>query len=595
MTRASINSIRTISPQLSGSIEGKSGQEEGRKPEAKAPAPPGITSVQLPEVGEIQVTENEKPLAPAIINRSKKRSRFLAIVQSIFVKRELTKEEQILLTEKAKRREMEKVLRMDAINFQDRIRNKLNQLGLCYRYRKSDRDFIISGVQQVQFEIVVMNPDAIFFKINTLKLPRGIFIKQLMDEAVLTDLSIACMHKVNGQWSEKCGAWFIVERASGVLGIPRHVMFQDMIERFPSSADGLSIPIGMTVNGKPIYRSLAQMYSLLIGGTIGSGKSNIMNVIICSLIQRNRSDRLKFLMIDLKGGLEFNFYEGIPHLLKLETKDEDGNLVAPNGICYKNNQVPRALEWLHGEGERRIGIIRESGYKEIGRYNQHNRKMALPHIILVIDEWADVKLMKKLGAEAEELLINIAQRFRAVGIHVILCTQVPKAEVVSTRIKGVLPAKLAFSCPTNQASMVIIDNAGAKGLEPAGRCILQWNSEMAIQTPYINDEIIHEIVEAAKGGKFTPVVVKKHDVTQLEIQEWALNNDNGNLSFSRLFAAFKTRGLTAAELTQWLQEWEKQEIMISSSIYKVEAGAGNRPRRMVALDNQETLKEEKPN
>lgn len=510
------------------------------------------------------------------IHHQPPRNWFKRIIWKLSYKPDPTPEEIQRAEEIERRKHMETLLRDEAELYRSRIVNRLNGRELCYRYKKTERDFLTSGVQSVKFDRIVLQPDAIYYRINTMRLPRGLGILDLMGDDVLTDLSLVCQHRVSGDYSEKYGAWYIVERSTGVLGIPNHVKYQDMIASIPASADGLSIPIGFTSNARPVYKSLSVMYSMLIGGTIGSGKSNILNVILCTLIRRNPPDRLKLILVDLKGGLEFSFYEGIPHLLEIED-------FAPGGIAYYRDHVPGVLTWLHREGERRIQVIKNAGYKDIGRYNQHQRKKALPHIVFVIDEWADVKLEAKIGRHSEDILTNIAQRFRAVGIHVILCTQVPKSEIVSTRIKGVLPAKLAFSCPTNQGSMAIIDNGHARGLEPAGRCVFQWGEEVFVQAPYINERIIHDTVNGAITGTFEKVD-QGHDVLPLEIQKWSLEHDNGYLSRRRLHHEFGKRGLTQQELEDWLASWEGTEIVVGTSLYRVDPAAGSRPRRMISVD-----------
>lgn len=492
--------------------------------------------------------------------------------------RQLDPDELAKLEEKKRREELEKLLRDEASLYKQRIINRLNGRNLCYRYKKSEKDFLLSGVQSVKFDYVVMQPDAIYLRIDTMRLPRGVGILDLMNEDVLTDLSIACGHRVTADYSDVYGAWYIVERAAGALGIPVHVRYQDVLSAMPPSADSLTIPLGVTTNGKHVYKSLSSMYSMLIGGTIGAGKSNILNVILTTLIRRNNPKQLRLLLVDLKGGLEFSFYENIPHLLPVDD-------AAPGGIAYYREQVPQVLKYLVAEGERRIEIMRKAGYKDIGRYNQFNRKHALAHILFVVDEWADIKLDKN-GRESEELLINIAQRFRAVGIHVILCTQIPKSEVVSTRIKGVLPAKLAFSVPTNQASMSIIDNGHARGL-PTGRCVFQWTSdEILVQTPYINEKIIKDTVSGVISGELHDVD-QGHDVTPDEIAMWAIENDSGWLSIRRVYEQFHHRGISRNEIEDLFKSWENQEIVVGTSLYKVVPASGTRPRRLVAVADDE--------
>lgn len=572
---ASVKRLRVEPLATQGQVDSRAGVVDALDPGHVDSLPPGEALAQAQAARPPAPLENNDPLRQRIFSHRRNFWRWLA---KKFERPELTPEEKAIQDERERRRQLVAVLRKESVLFMDRIRDCLNRLDLCYRYKKSDHDFLMRGIKSIGFETVRMAPDAIYLKVDTRlgRLPRGISVMQLITEEVLTDLSISCQHRVRVDYSENHGVWYIIERASGVLGIPSHVQYQDMIKGFPASADGLSIPMGMTSNSRPVYKSLGVMYSMLVGGTIGAGKSNVLNVILCTLILRNSPDRLKLLLVDLKGGLEFSFYEGIPHLLSVPE-------VAENGICYKREQVPDVLRWLLAEGERRISVMRAAGYKDIGRYNQHNKRKHMAHLVVLFDEYADIRLDSKGGKESEELITNIAQRFRAVGIHVILCTQVPKSEIISTRIKGVLPAKLAYSCPTNQASMAILDNGHAKGLTPAGRCILQYGEEITLQSPLITDQMIKDIVDGAKAGHFE-LAAKRHDVTDLEIQTHALEVESGFLSLDRLFQVYRDRGMTYLELMALLKSWEDKEFIIGSSLYRVMPASGARARRLVAVE-----------
>ena len=573
------------SPSTHGGNAGRADTVETKPEGHEAVDAAGIaTSVEAPKVeAPVENTDPLKQRITAIPRRG-----LISKVARLLAPKELSAEDKALKDEKARRRQMESLLREESTLYRQRIVNALNRRELCYRFRKSEKDFLTRGVQSVQFQEIRMQPDAVYLRVDTDHMPRGVGILQLVDEDILTDLSIACGRRVSADYSERYGCWYIVERATGVLGIPSHVQWLDMLKGFPSSADGLSLPLGVTSNARPVYKSLGTMYSMLVGGTIGAGKSNVLNVILCTLIRRNHPDRLKLLLVDLKGGLEFSFYEGVPHLLPIPGSAE-------GGICYHRDQVTGVLKWLLAEGERRIGIMKSAGFKDIGRYNQFHRKQHLPHLVFVVDEWADIKLEPKSGRESEEILTNIAQRFRAVGIHVILCTQVPKSEVLSTRIKGVLPAKLAYSCPTNQGSMAILDNGHAKGLQPVGRCVLQWQDEIQLQTPYINDQMIRETIAGAIAGNFEESDSHTHDLTQLEVLEYALENENGYLAHHSLFAHYEKRGISKEELRQWLIDWEAQEFIVGSSLYRVEPAKGNKPRRLIAVtDNQPEATDQTP-
>ncbi len=576
--------VVTTSPvELNGEVVSRSGATELPNPETVNPETAGAIDPAATESKPEKLLENANPLKSTISIRP---GRLARIVHRLNPRRGNTPQEIAILEEKQRRKAMEKLLREEANEYKRRFVKVLTRMGCCYEHKKRD-GFLSPRFAVVKFKSIIMTPDAFFFEVDTLGLPYLVGVTRLMQEEIVTELSFACGHRVSCQYKEDKGFFYIVERSSGMLGIPRHVMYMDMLKAMPDYMDRLTVPLGLTSNTRPVYRSFSQMFSMLVAGTIGSGKSNALNVMLCTLIHRNTPRQLGLMLIDLKGGLEFGFYEGIPHLIKVED-------VAPNGIATQKNQVVGMLRWLHGEGERRLRLLKGAGCKDIARYNQKHRRDFLSHLILVIDEWADIKMLpaKESGA-AEELLVNIAQRLRAVGIHVIVCTQVPKTEVLTTRIKGVLPAKLAYSCPTQQGSMAILDNANAKMLQPAGRAILQWTNEIQIQTPYINDEIIQEIIRGAISGTFADVD-KGHDVTLLEILEYALNEDDGNLSRNRLFKVFEPRGITQLELSTWLQEIEGTEVIIGSAPYRIEPAAGTRPRRQIAISQDQEEEPEKP-
>lgn len=576
-----------------------SGQDGGQHPmdaDAIHPHDEREQAASQPDDRPVVPTENIDPLRSRI-SKPRHRKGIWRIMGRIFSKPELTAEQKAAMAEKARRQALEAQLRKEAALFKERIINALNTNNICYRYPKSKNDLLHRGIQQVRFERVVMQPDAFYFQLDVQHLPQGVNILDVVnDQRIIDHLSVACGHTVHGRYAVTNGAWFIVERAGGALGIPAHVMWSHLMELIPDSADGMSLPLGVTTNGKRIYRSLNEMYHMLIGGTTGAGKSNVLNAFICALIMRNPPERLRLLMVDLKGGLEFASYEGIPHLLEVtippKKTDKSEDCTCPpepeviSGIAYKREQVPPILEWLMQEGERRICLLKGAEVRDIGRYNQRHRAHPLAHLVFVVDEIADLKIDSDNWKRCMTMLTNICQRLRAVGIHVILCTQIPRADVVPTEIKGVMPAVMAFNCPTNTSSMTILDTGDAKGLTPVGRCIFRWREQVTLQTPLINDDQIKSIVTDVREGKLAHAQIKSHDVTELEMQTWALEWDNGWLAQRRLFAQFQKRGITNAEIGAWLQSWEGQEVVVGSSIYKVEPPAGNKARRLVSIDNR---------
>jgi hypothetical protein len=499
----------------------------------------------------------------------------------------------------AERRERERLkqhevtLQAEASLYAQLIPEKLADLKICYFYRKSEKDF---GERIKKVEIrkpYVLRDEAIYLHVDLRpgKSPRGVGVEELSDPRTLSNLAVACGHKVLCRYTPEKGFWYVVEREHGVRGIPAHVQYDAILSARPASADGLALPIGMGENKRAIWKSLAQMQGMLIAGTTGGGKSNDLNVIICTLLRYNSKRRLRLLLVDLKGGVEFSYYAGIPHLLPIplpaKKKGDPDRLAA---IIEDRQDVVPAFEWLVEEGERRLAMLKADHSKHIGEYNYHHRNDPMPHICFVVDEWADVKLEPKLGKEAEELLINIASRFRAVGIHPIVCTQTPNKDVVSIRVKNVLPARLAFACPSIHSSMLIIGNGRAAGLEPAGRAIFDWGqTQLEIQTPLINNATVDETVASAIRGQFDDVEVAAHDVTDQEIYVWAVNENNGELQSREVYGKFRLRGMSKAYAEKFAKDADGQTVIVGATAYKVVPGNRRQPRRLLPVaDDPET-------
>ncbi len=222
-------------------------------------------------------------------------------------------------------------------------------------------------------------------------------------------------------------------------------------------AKGLPIALGQDVDGKPYVANLSKMPHLLVAGTTGSGKSVGINSFIMSLLFNFRPDEVKFVMIDPKGN-EFNIYEGIPHLLL--------------PVVVDSKKAAKSLMWAVNEMEDRFKKLAENMVRDIESYNLKvdsiNRNLAsedhymsrMPYIVVVIDEFAD--LMMVAGKDVEIAVSRIAQKARAVGIHLIVATQRPTRDVVTGLIKGNLPVRIGFRVASSLDSRTILDCNGAE-------------------------------------------------------------------------------------------------------------------------------------
>jgi len=527
-------------------------------------------------------------------NSAEKPRRFAWLRRALFhalnPKRALTRAEQKEIdaerVHRAAARSEYEGLRAEAQIYARLLSDKLLGLGICYERKRAD------GVGLGRFRVVTfiqayVKSEAVYLQVDLRpgKAPPGIGVKDLARRDIVPDLEIAVGHPVRTFYSPERGFWYIVERQAGIRGIPRHVKFDDVLASRPAQIDGLSLPMGVGEDRRVVWRSLAKMQSLLIAGSTGAGKSNALNAMLCTLIKYNSPRRLRLVLVDLKGGAELSPYKELPHVLEVLPPDEKGER---QRIVKIKDDVPTALEWLIREGERRLALLEEKTVRDIGSYNQHWGPLA--HIVVVVDEYADVKTEPKLGLRAEELLINVSNRFRAVGIHVILCTQSPTSEVVSGRVKNAMPAKLVFAMANEHTSQAVLGTRRAHRLTPVGRAIFAWAQMIVeLQAPYISTEQVMRMIEQAVSGKWEEGPARAHDVEDAEIYEWALSQDQGGyLVAGNIYQHFRGRGLSQQYAEDFCRRAEGKTVLVSSSTYRVlPRSHAHKGRRLLPVDEPE--------
>ena len=243
----------------------------------------------------------------------------------------------------------------DAKHFATEIRNTYTRYGVCYRYRKAEKDSFDS-IQEVEFEHPFhVTKEVVKLKVDTRHLPRNIGIQNLEEDNIKRLLAINCGHPVTTHAEDGCGYWIWIEREEGAGGIPRYIAFRDFvpdeedkdfIPAYPRPAhlagERLAFPLGVGQNHKPVWRTVPQTGNLLIAGSPDAGKSNMANAIICCLLKHNTPKQLKLLLVDLKGGLEFSFYSGLtdylltipkPRLKRKKEKETDEEAETPATDC----------------------------------------------------------------------------------------------------------------------------------------------------------------------------------------------------------------------------------------------------------------------
>jgi S-DNA-T family DNA segregation ATPase FtsK/SpoIIIE len=279
---------------------------------------------------------------------------------------------------------------------------------------------------------------------------------------------------------------------------------------------GLALSIGKDISGKNIQIDITQLPHLLVAGTTGSGKSVCLNAMVTSLIYSRSPEELRFIMIDPKM-VEMSLYEDIPHLLM--------------PIITDPRKATRALAWAIQEMEARYVAVSALKCREFQSYNRKVEEWGhkkgyqkMPYIVIVIDELAD--LMMVSGKDLEDQIIRIAQKARAVGIHLVMATQRPSVDVITGLIKANCPARMAFQVAQKTDSRTILDANGAETLLGKGDFLYRsptTSDLMRIQAPFVTETEIDRIVEEAKKmGKPKYVEVNLDEDT---VDEGAINSD----------------------------------------------------------------------
>jgi S-DNA-T family DNA segregation ATPase FtsK/SpoIIIE len=271
---------------------------------------------------------------------------------------------------------------------------------------------------------------------------------------------------------------------------PNLVTLGDIYDDLPAGASPLSVWLGKDISGAAVWTDLARMPHILIAGTTGSGKSGCINTILTSILLRATPDEVRMILIDPKR-IELNYYESIPHLL--------------TPVVSSPKEASAVLLNVVGEMERRyerLSQVRARNLPEANRALRKRGEEELPYLLVVIDELAD--LMMVSPQDVEDAIIRLAQKSRAVGIHLVLATQRPSVDVITGMIKANVPSRIAFAVSSQTDSRVILDSNGAESLLGQGDMLfkpLGTSRLQRVQGAFVTEEEVSLIVEQARSQR----------------------------------------------------------------------------------------------
>lgn len=417
--------------------------------------------------------------------------------------------------EAAKRREKaheiaRRQLRDETANFVDIIRATWSRLGMHNRYMVNNK----TVTEVPNFSNHQVTPDAIWLKIHTTRkalfgydsaLPEHVRAYDLICDDTCRELTIACQRQVEGVYNNRSGAWIKLNRLGTTDGLLELVTYTQVISRYDHrNHDSVPLPIGVQSGRVICWIPLSHYPHYLIAGTTGSGKSNITRVIISTIITKHSPANVRLILVDMKEGSEFAIYEdrGVPHL-GLPIVRSPADLV----------EVLARLENMR--------IDRQNKFKQYYALNIEDYNAAVPpaerlaRVVVIIDEFSKIKLNDAYASDSENraieqrcmrLIRQLLAMSRSAGIHLILSTQAPYAEILPGPDKANIAVRL--SGPLTKTASMTVFGTGEAGDIPniPGRMVVQiGNQTWPIQSPYINPADVETAIELSQAwGDVSP-------------------------------------------------------------------------------------------
>lgn len=359
----------------------------------------------------------------------------------------------------------------------------------------------------------------------------------------------------------------------------RRIISSDEIKATKSK---LVVPLGLDVSGVPRVADIGRMPHILIAGQTGSGKSVLLNAWITSLMFRTTPNELKMILIDPKR-VEFSKYKELPHLY------------VP--VINEPKEVIKALVWAASHMDDRYKIFAKSGARNIEQYNEIAGFQAMPYLVIIIDELADI--IQQSPAEVEDSICRIAQMARATGIHLVIATQRPSVDVLTGLIKANIPARLSFAVSSLVDSRVIIDSPGAEKLLGRGDMLYippDQAKPSRIQGAYVSDTEIDKLADFLKKTGVQPQYETQVSQTQIPTSGRSSGDDRtgerDNLLEAAIEEIVRYKQASASFLQRRLSVGYSRAAKILDQLHEagiIGPSEGSKPRELLVNDVAEAL------
>lgn len=462
--------------------------------------------------------------------------------------------------------------------FEQIIINRWTQMGHCYSRTVTRNGKSRTITDRVKFQEIVVSEDAIHFKVlgTTLGLfrrpiehmPTGVSITKLLAPDMLIDLTHACEREVTTPHGdlEKInhanGGWLTVHRLSKADGLLKHVPLSEVWAEYPRDMNHLiPIPVGVKRGQIVHYMPLVAKPHVLIAGQTGSGKSNLYNVIICTLIKYHSPADVQLMLCDLKEGISFNKYDNVQHLAHPVVTELDELLT-----------VLKRLEKLRHERTLRMKGLADD-------INEWNRRMKdhphrrMPHIIVIMDEFQQVAAKRELRNDIINYVEQLTAKARSAGIHIFPGTQTPMSDQVPNVIKNNMSVVISGRMRTLAASVAAFGTKEALDLAniPGRMSFEDGVNRFQIQVPYCADDNIREALLAAASWKPAPMHLPELDgddapalFDEAAMLSYVINHAAGRLSTRAVYPYAAEFGLSRSKTAK----------MIDGAVATIKANGG---------------------